>query len=73
MHEKRSMLPTRRTFVGHVSAAAACTVAGRLGSEVARAAGAASEDRTVRDRLWMWGHDAGSLQKGYGIGGPEDM
>ena len=73
MHEKRSMLPTRRTFVGHVAAAAACTVAGRLGSEVARAAGAASADRTVRDRLWMWGHDAGSLQKGYGIGGPEDM
>jgi hypothetical protein len=22
----------------------------------------------LRDRLWMWGHDAGSLVKGYGIG-----
>ncbi len=30
-------------------------------------------DRTLRDRLWMWGHDPGSLKKGYGIGGPEDM
>lgn len=25
-------------------------------------------DRTLRDRLWMWGHDAGSLKEGYGIG-----
>ncbi len=25
-------------------------------------------DRTVRDRLWMWGHDAGSLKKTYGFG-----
>jgi len=25
-------------------------------------------DRTVRDRLWMWGHDAGSLKNSYGIG-----
>lgn len=30
-------------------------------------------DRTLRDRLWMWGHDAGSLKKGYGIGGEKDM
>ena len=30
-------------------------------------------DRTLRDRLWMWGHDAGSLKKGYGIGGENDM
>ena len=28
-------------------------------------------DRTLRDRLWMWGHDAGSLSKGYGIGGKD--
>ncbi|MEZ0386136.1 MAG: twin-arginine translocation signal domain-containing protein [Verrucomicrobium sp.] len=25
-------------------------------------------DRTLRDRLWMWGHDSGSLVQGYGIG-----
>lgn len=25
-------------------------------------------ERNLRDRLWMWGHDAGSLVKGYGIG-----
>ena len=25
-------------------------------------------ERTLRDRLWMWGHDSGSLVKGYGIG-----
>jgi hypothetical protein len=31
------------------------------------------DDRTLRDRLWMWGHDAGSLRQGFGIGGPDDM
>lgn len=25
-------------------------------------------DRTLRDRLWMWGHDAGSLKNSFGIG-----
>ena len=25
-------------------------------------------ERTLRDRLWMWGHDSGSLVKGYGSG-----
>gem|GEM_PF-129398 len=25
-------------------------------------------ERTLRDRLWMWGHDAGSLKQEYGIG-----
>lgn len=29
---------------------------------------AVTYDRTLRDRLWLWGHDAGSLKKGYGIG-----
>jgi hypothetical protein len=28
-------------------------------------------ERNLRDRLWMWGHDAGSLVKGYGIGGKD--
>ncbi len=31
-------------------------------------ASAVPYERTLRDRLWMWGHDSGSLVAGYGIG-----
>ncbi len=74
MHKACGGGSTRREFV--VRAAAATGAGGLtscLGTGVARGAGAAAEDRTLRDRLWMWGHDAGSLVPGYAIGGPDDM
>jgi hypothetical protein len=33
-------------------------------------AGRPQEGLTVRDRLWLWGHDAGSHNEGHGLPGP---
>lgn len=62
----------RRDFLQQamVSAGAALLPAA-LSSPVPCGASILPYDRNLRDRLWMWGHDAGSLAKGYGIGGKD--
>jgi hypothetical protein len=60
---------TRRTLLKGVAAAVGVSaLPGPFGGLFSCRAGAIPYDKTLRDRLWMWGHDAGSLQKSYGIG-----
>lgn len=60
--------PNRRQFLTH-----AALTAGACLLPPAHQATAAQPpyERTLRDRLWMWGHDSGSLVRGYGIGGKD--
>ena len=60
---------TRRALLKNATAAAGAFALTRAFYDpCACRAGAMPYDSRLRDRLWMWGHDAGSLQKGYGIG-----
>jgi hypothetical protein len=64
---------SRRSFLAKASAAVAASAGSILLNRSAALASVVPYDGTLRDRLWMWGHDAGSLKKGYGIGGPDDV
>jgi hypothetical protein len=70
--QKPSLL-SRRTFLTKTTAALAATTGSIFLNRPGLLASPVPYDRTLRDRLWMWGHDAGSLRSGYGIGGPDDM
>jgi hypothetical protein len=60
---------TRRGFLKSAAAVAgASALSGMLGAPLPCSGSALPYDRTLRDRLWMWGHDAGSLKKTYGFG-----
>jgi len=60
---------TRRRFLARAAAVAAVSVLpGMLGNPTACRGNARPYERKLRDRLWMWGHDAGSLKNAYGIG-----
>ncbi|WP_009958862.1 twin-arginine translocation signal domain-containing protein [Verrucomicrobium spinosum] len=60
--------PSRRQFLTHsaLTAGACLLPAGHQAAALQP-----PYERTLRDRLWMWGHDAGSLTQGYGIGGKD--
>jgi hypothetical protein len=66
-------LLSRRTFLAKTTATVAASAGSILLNRSSVFAKPVPYDRTLRDRLWMWGHDAGSLKQGYGIGGPDDM
>ncbi len=60
---------TRRGFLKDAAAVAGVSaLSGTLGNPRSCLGNALPYDRTLRDRLWMWGHDAGSLKKTYGFG-----
>jgi len=60
---------SRRDFLKATAGAAGWSVlAGTLTRPPASRGNTLPYDRTLRDRLWMWGHDAGSLKNSYGIG-----
>lgn len=82
--QKTSMIPhlpatitaslPRRTFLKTAAAMASGSFLSEMCfTPVQCGANVVPYDRTLRDRLWMWGHDAGSLKKEYGIGNQEDM
>ncbi len=69
-----SALSRRDLLKNAVSASGASVLLGALGVPFPVQGAARPYDGTLRDRLWMWGHDPGSLKKGYGIGSAdEDM
>lgn len=76
-HPATTQPPTslsRRRFLGRAGGiAGGVAMADLAPSTWALGAEGVVEDGILRDRLWMWGHDAGSLRQGYGIGGPDDM
>lgn len=55
---------SRRHFLKTAAATSACLASGASMSRGSHL----PYERTLRDRLWMWGHDSGSLVAGYGIG-----
>ncbi|MDR3402155.1 MAG: twin-arginine translocation signal domain-containing protein [Chthoniobacter sp.] len=60
---------SRRDFLKASAGAAGWSVlAGTLAHPLSSRGTTLPYDRTLRDRLWMWGHDAGSLKNSYGIG-----
>lgn len=74
MHELTNRSLPRRAFLKCASAAAGATaLSGPFGNPLSCLGSTLPYDRTLRDRLWMWGHDPGSLTKGYGIGDENDM
>jgi hypothetical protein len=58
---------TRRSLL-KVAAAGVPSLVGTFGHAVPCSGSALPYDGRLRDRLWMWGHDAGSLKKTYGFG-----
>ncbi|HOC70483.1 MAG TPA: hypothetical protein PKO23_16880 [Candidatus Hydrogenedentes bacterium] len=65
----KSVLFNRRSFIHYGAAAAVAT-----GFNTVAAAGTASEaDRTVRDRLWIWGQMAGAHNKEWNLPRPSRM
>ncbi len=62
---------SRRSFLRKAAVSAkACLTWGTLGNSSSWGS-TVPDDRTLRDRLWMWGHDAGSLTAEFGIGGKD--
>ncbi|MEP6670157.1 MAG: twin-arginine translocation signal domain-containing protein [Chthoniobacter sp.] len=60
---------SRRDFLKATAGAAGSSLlAGTLVHPLSTWGNTVPYDRTLRDRLWMWGHDAGSLKNSYGIG-----
>lgn len=57
-----SLSITRRRFLSHTAGAALLAAAPKAPAITP------PYNRTLRDRLWMWGHDSGSLKSGYSIG-----
>ncbi len=65
-------LSRRNLLKNAVSAGGASVLLRALGVPLPAWGAARPYDGTLRDRLWMWGHDPGSLKKGYGIGSVEE-
>jgi len=69
MREVITRSPTRRLFLKSAAATAGVSLlSATFASPLPCQGNTPSNDRTLRDRLWMWGHDAGSLKNSYGIG-----
>jgi hypothetical protein len=69
MEDMLSRCLGRRTLLKNAVAVAGVSALSELfGDPLTCRASALPYDGVLRDRLWMWGHDAGSLQRGYGIG-----
>lgn len=65
MNPPLSPAPSRRQFLTHAAlTAGACLLPAAHQATASRP----PYENTLRDRLWMWGHDSGSLVQGYGIG-----
>lgn len=69
MNGRRGDGLTRRGFLaGATAAAGSAILTDAFGDGTAARGPALPYDRALRDRLWMWGHDAGSLTNTYGFG-----
>lgn len=69
MHLPASSFLTRRRFLARtLMVAGACALPGMPGQPTVCLGNIRPFGRKLRDRLWMWGHDAGSLKNSFGIG-----
>ncbi|TWU17181.1 hypothetical protein Pla52o_53560 [Novipirellula galeiformis] len=74
MHESNDRGLNRRLFLQRTATTAAVAgVASPFAPSAACWGSTMPYENTLRDRLWMWGHDSGSLRPGYDIGGPKDV
>ena len=65
MQETVNRSLTRRAIL---KGAGAAVLSGTLGNPFLCSGNPLPYDRTLRDRMWMWGHDARSLKNSYGLG-----
>ena len=69
MQERLDRCLTRRIFLKRAAAAGGVSaLSGTFGKPFPCWGGALPYDHTLRDRVWMWGHDARSLKNSYGLG-----